>query len=726
MKAGALIIVAALVVALSLGADAPVVPGGGVSDLVAGTLEAAPGSLIRIAGTNLAGGESRAGGYPLPESLDGVSVTVDDGSGPKSAALMAVSPQTIDAQLPYSLSGDLVKVAVKTAAGESAARAVTLAAGAPRLMTRGGAVLAVRADGAVASAEQPAEAGGRVTLYATGLGPVDPPKKAGEAGGAGGERDPLNWTTLPVQVLVGGVEAPIEFTGLMPGSAGVYQINCVLADSLAAGTHDVKLLAGAGASQTGLVLAVAAAAAPREHWVAPTGTPDGDGGKDKPWDLATALRQPASVRPGDIIWMRGGDYGDGRTRFESMLTGEPGKPVTLRQAKGERATIQGGMKVDGAWAWYRDFEIANKYNENRRTEQAPFALDVFAPHSKLINLAVHDTGQGIGLWLPAIDAEVYGTLIYYNGFLGEDRGHGHGIYTQNREGTKLIHDNIIFEQMGVGIHAYGSENAFVEGYDVRGNVVFENGYFAGGPQTMTDNLLFAVGRPVDRVTVEDNFVYNRPEDNAGYSRIGWFFGPGPNGTATVRNNYFIGGQFSMMAAFWNKLTFTGNVTYSEAGFNARVDTKDGQSISNYTWDNNTHYGPARFLAQEKSIGSEEWKAMGADAHSRLIAGGPEGAWSFVRPNRYEPGRANVIVYNWDKAEQVEVDVSAVLKAGQKYELRDAMDYFGAPVAAGAYQGGKLVVPMTARPPARPTGGNFPVLPRHTLPGFGAFILTVTE
>src|SRR5580704_17034433 len=44
------------------------------------------------------------------------------------------------------------------------------------------------------------------------------------------------------------------------------------------------------------------------HYVAPGGTSQGTGSLDRPWDLQTALSQPASVQPGDTIWVRGGTY----------------------------------------------------------------------------------------------------------------------------------------------------------------------------------------------------------------------------------------------------------------------------------------------------------------------------------------------------------------------------------------------------------------------------------
>ena len=56
---------------------------------------------------------------------------------------------------------------------------------------------------------------------------------------------------------------------------------------------------------------------------------------------------------------------------------------------------------------------------------------------------IHDTSQGISFWIDAVDSEVHGCLIYDNGWNAPDRGHGHCIYTQNKDGVKTISGNIM-------------------------------------------------------------------------------------------------------------------------------------------------------------------------------------------------------------------------------------------------------------------------------------------
>src|SRR5437879_8612987 len=83
---------------------------------------------------------------------------------------------------------------------------------------------------------------------------------------------------------------------------------------------------------------------------APAGTPRGDGTRDRPWDLATALSGGRGrVQPGDTIWLRGGPY---TGNFDGTLPGTSEARIVVRQYPGERATMDGKLHVHGAYAIY--------------------------------------------------------------------------------------------------------------------------------------------------------------------------------------------------------------------------------------------------------------------------------------------------------------------------------------------------------------------------------------
>jgi hypothetical protein len=98
---------------------------------------------------------------------------------------------------------------------------------------------------------------------------------------------------------------------------------------------------------------------------------------------------------------------------------------------------------------------------------------------------------------------------------------------------------------------------------------------------------------------------------------------------------------------------------------------------------------------------------------------------FVRPNPYEVGRANIAVYNWGQASSVQVNISnSGLVSGDTFEIRDAMNFYGAPVVTGTYTGSAVTIPMTGLTTAVPVGQSL-ARPPHTAPVFGAFVLRKT-
>src|SRR5262252_353456 len=99
---------------------------------------------------------------------------------------------------------------------------------------------------------------------------------------------------------------------------------------------DFRLLPVLLASFAALWLATHAASA-TDFYVSPSGSASGDGSVGKPWSLAAALAQPAAVRPGDTIWLRGGTYTGGvgsSYSFSCSLNGSPGAPITVAQYPG--------------------------------------------------------------------------------------------------------------------------------------------------------------------------------------------------------------------------------------------------------------------------------------------------------------------------------------------------------------------------------------------------------
>jgi len=152
------------------------------------------------------------------------------------------------------------------------------------------------------------------------------------------------------------------------------------------------------------------------------------------------------------------------------------------------------------------------------------------------------------------------------------------------------------------------------------------------------------------------------------------------------------------------------------------------STAAQSWGGNTYYrDPA---ARAWQYGGTDYTLSGWQAATGLastdqaVSGVPTATRVFVRPNTYELGRATVVVYNWGGQGAVSVDLSGVLGVGQRYEVHNAQDFYGTPVASGTFGGGTLSVPLGGVTPPAVIGGS-PTAPLKTGPAFDVFIVTPT-
>ena len=500
------------------------------------------------------------------------------------------------------------------------------------------------------------------------------------------------------------------------------------------------------------------AAKKQKFFVSPSGRPQGAGTKRDPWDLQTALDQPPNVRPGATIMLRGGIY---RGNFRSKLTGASGAPITVRPFKTEHVVIDGwnpdattpqrqkGLVVHGAWVVIRDLEITS--TDPRRTAPEPGSsvrvtpgwrgdgVEFRAPNSKLVNLVIHDTGQGIAFWEQAVDSEIYGCVLFNNGWGASDRGHGHGIYIQNEVGRKLVRDVISFNNFANGMKAYAQGGQAI-GIHFDGVMSFNNGasYF---DQKSTRNESILVGTtqyPPRDIKVLNGIFYQPPGTIGGGLRLGY---TAENDDVEVRGNYIACGGQNLILSQWKSAVVRDNlfVTTDANGSNsvsANVKFPADSPEPAYAIDANAFFDaspPAKTTPRSFAIDGvknaqgggrltfEEWRAAkGWDGGSKYTLGLPTGTHVFVRPNRYQPGRAHIAVFNWGGAASVDVDVDGVLPVGARFELRNAQDYFGPPVLAGTYSGRALRVPTTNLTTATPTGLDRG--PAPTGPVFNVFVL----
>jgi uncharacterized protein (TIGR03437 family) len=98
----------------------------------------------------------------------------------------------------------------------------------------------------LAGPDNPASPGSVVSIYCTGLGPVN----VQQTDGVSAPLDQLIYTDSVPEVMIGGKAAEVLFSGLAPGSAGLYQIDVVVPNIAAGGTQPLTVTLWNVASNT--------------------------------------------------------------------------------------------------------------------------------------------------------------------------------------------------------------------------------------------------------------------------------------------------------------------------------------------------------------------------------------------------------------------------------------------------------------------------------------------
>jgi uncharacterized protein (TIGR03437 family) len=213
----------------------PTTNAGGVLNSASSTPNLVPGSLASVYGAHFGAGgfnESTAFILPEPTTAAGVSVTLNGITAP----LSYVGPNQVNFQMPWELQGQPNAALVVVANGVSSQpQTVSLSAAAPAMFTvnqagSGQAAALIAGSSVIAGVIQstcnvlacsPATKGEGVEIYLTGLGAVTNQP----ATGAPASANPLSTTASSPTVTLGGISAPVTYSGLAPYFVGLYQVN---------------------------------------------------------------------------------------------------------------------------------------------------------------------------------------------------------------------------------------------------------------------------------------------------------------------------------------------------------------------------------------------------------------------------------------------------------------------------------------------------------------------
>ncbi len=291
-----------------------------------------------------------------------------------------------------------------------------------------------------------------------------------------------------------------------------------------------------------------------------------------------------------------------------------------------------------------------------------YGLQARTRGGKFIDLVVHDAGSmGVSFWSPAEDAELYGCIIYNN---GTHDNLDHGVYVHNERGHKLLADNVIFDNSSYGIHFYAKAgNEPQQNVRIEGNILFNNGTISRRYRAK-GNIIAGGDVPFSNIEVVDNLAYYSGTEGENL-RLG-YSPAAANGAGLARGNILIGG--------------------------------------------------------ETSLRHEAWPAARLEAN---VVTPPNTTLVFVRPNRYETGRAFIAIVNPRRLPFVKVSLAGITPSGRRYEIRNVQALGGPPVASGVAEDDSVSIPMSGVNPPVPLGRTTPLPPR-TGPAFDVFLVTTPQ
>jgi uncharacterized protein (TIGR03437 family) len=154
----------------------------------------APGSIVSVYGTNLAGSRILIAGLLAP--------------------LLASSPDQINVQIPYETPAGIATVVAMRGSSASAPVALEVQNTAP------GIFVTLNQDGTVNGPANPAAPGGTLLVFATGLGATEPAWPTGVEASAG----PPASAVVSIGATIGSQTAPVLAASLAPGLIGVFKV----------------------------------------------------------------------------------------------------------------------------------------------------------------------------------------------------------------------------------------------------------------------------------------------------------------------------------------------------------------------------------------------------------------------------------------------------------------------------------------------------------------------
>jgi hypothetical protein len=512
-----------------------------------------------------------------------------------------------------------------------------------------------------------------------------------------------------------------------------------------------------GAAETVKVLQPKAFGSSGTVYVATTGTTYGAGTLADPITLTAAIdgsRPVCGSSGNNDITIADGTY---TAPFTARVSGSSGTLCKIHatnityppSVKITNATNDISITVSGDYEQWKDVEIYNSSTIRTTTQAGASTEATIDTHrndgwrsdgtgNQIINSVIHDEVNGIVSQTHG-GTIARGNISYNNGFSASDGGAGHCAYVHNTTDVdrSYLNNNVFFGCYGLQMQYYNQN-----GGDETGNMTFDRDVAIGG-------MFGILGQgPKTDIDVTNTHVY-KGSLTLGYSNE-------INHTGGVFDHDYVYGVTPMQVKTWAGFSITNNKIVEQANGGNRMmvmNQKTGTPLGSYTFTGNTYYrgltGSCPGACQEFTILDQngtspvdytiaQWLGLGFDSGSTFYdtaneAGTPYGTGVAVRPNTTDVyvnpnadqvGRANVVIWNWPLANNVNVNLSTSgLTNGQHYDVYSVISGKKL-ISQGTYNSSSPTVsfPMnTDDAPIAPIGDSGSTI-TTTLPEFGVFVV----
>ncbi|WP_179022357.1 right-handed parallel beta-helix repeat-containing protein [Winogradskyella forsetii] len=485
---------------------------------------------------------------------------------------------------------------------------------------------------------------------------------------------------------------------------------------------------------------------PENHTDTP-GTQTGNGSLQNPWDLQTALSQKSKVvNGGDTIWLHGGIYNG---RFSSTLNSTiKDKYITVSAYKDDKVVLNGNVEssqdqtlnVRSSRVIFQNFEVTWLGEFSRQIDVnggfTKFVAGVYhlsGKNCKFINLMIYNNpGLGFGSWKHTGGTLIANCIVFNNGALSSDgKGRGEGFYVQNNSDTetRILKDNIIFNNYYKGIEVWSASkhatSEWVKNITLDNNVIFNSGLPSN--YRTVDNIIVATDdregiNIAENITVKNNILYhntnfrkNEVNGDAASLTIG-FHKNAPVENVIVDNNIIIGRNNAFRVLYANSLTVTDNIIYTGYVHLFSLNTERWNFNNNQYYtkksrafrrSNTENYNIKNWISKFNLDANSQWKPIKEFDLDPILD---------ITENTYKPNTFRVVLFNKNN-EDVIVDFSKYgLKEGTNFIIRDVENY-NEVLRTGRIDGmSQISFPMTLN------GGD----PNKTLNNFGVFLVEFQE